>query len=111
MAPCPDCGVRVEVGGGPHGLAWHECGSSTYDPSHDAFGLVARNAADPAATLDQLMTEAVRATVASAVRTGEMNAQSVGALLGGFAQVKQVGGTSTLEDLLGFMDEDEKETG
>lgn len=107
-APCPDCGQNIALDpSGPHGVAWHECGGP--DESRDVFTLIARNAADPAANQDALAKEVMRAALASSIRTGEMNAQSAGALLAGHAQVKQAGGDSTLADLLGFHEDDEDE--
>jgi hypothetical protein len=116
LLPCPVCGLGVEAGEGPNGLAWHDCGAEEAEasglPAHtrSVWGVILNKARDPAATADDLVRESLRSVLAGAALTGEgLNPQSVGALLSGHAQVKQAGGTTTLDELLAFHEDDEDE--
>lgn len=97
LTPCPTCGVRIEAGSGPAGLAWHACpdelvGSLQDDAVSAAEGLIRATLADPEADMPALLREHCRGLLLRLHRDNEGSGRDVGEMLAGVAKLRGAGG-------------------
>lgn len=114
MAPCPNCGVVIQIDpGAPMGVAIHDCGTvrSPQPESRDKFRhQLAALAMEEEAGGKRLANLALRGVVLN-VLDGDVP-RDMGDILKGYAEVEKVGAGNTQQEFLEWIsriDEDDED--
>ena len=103
LTQCPDCGIMLEKGKGPHSLAWHGCIPGRKDGEVDVDGrdLLETLANKADLTAEEAATGLMRGVLLQMVEDPtRVPAKAVGEIVSGAAKLCSVGGDGTTDTLL-----------